>query len=102
MDIRSNISCILKPSVSDLHTNKSTLCMYTYIIMSTLYSHSAGLPTTNQTLLGRGMEYEVLNPGSLQNSNTLLPNKVIIVQIFIQNKSTRRLYTGQYAAYTIH
>ena len=33
-----------------------------------------------------------MNPGSLQNSNTLLPNKVIIVQIFIHNKTTRRLY----------
>ena len=83
----------LKLSVSDPYT--ATLCMYTYIIMHILYSHPVSLSNTNQTHffpLGRGRRYEVLDPGSLQNSNTLLPNKVIIVQIFIHNKTTRRLY----------
>ena len=92
----------LKPSVSDPHTNKSqrvsavltsahSICTHTKIIHP-LYSHPAGLSNSNQThffLPERGRRYEVLNPGS---SNTLLPNKVIIVQIFIHNKTTRRLY----------
>ena len=61
---------------SNLHTNKCTLCMYTYTITHTLYSHSAGLSTT--TLSSGERKRQVVY------SNTLLPNKVILVQIFTE------------------